>query len=141
MTIKISELINFWFIRDQLWNKYFTINGYTAESPLLIFNYLLLKKIYTVSAVNVVECLRFNIPRKYFSKMLLAQEVINPNTLTKFKKLCLTNTDFINLSIDKTIFISVEKRLISIKSINSQHSTFFIDIQTILHNWSFMWLC
>jgi hypothetical protein len=51
--------------------------------------------------------------------MLLVQEVTDPNALKKFKKLRLTNTDFINLLSNKTISISVEKRFICLKSTNS----------------------
>ena len=56
---KINDLIDFLFIYDELLNKYCINNGRTAESPVRMFKYLLLKTIYTVSDVDVVECLRF----------------------------------------------------------------------------------
>ena len=52
---KISELIDFDFIYQELVDKYCPNNGRTAESPVRMFKYLLLKTIYTVSDVDVVE--------------------------------------------------------------------------------------
>lgn len=43
---KISELIDFTFIYQELVNKYCLNNGRTAESPVRMFKYLLLKTIY-----------------------------------------------------------------------------------------------
>ncbi|TWI43869.1 hypothetical protein IQ02_02844, partial [Flavobacterium glaciei] len=53
MLRKINELIDFSFIYDELLNKYCANNGRTAESPVRMFKYLLLKTIYTVSDVDV----------------------------------------------------------------------------------------
>ena len=55
MLRKINELIDFSFIYDELLNKYCANNGRTAESPVRMFKYLLLKTIYTVSDVDVVS--------------------------------------------------------------------------------------
>ncbi len=52
---KINDLIDFSFIYDELINKYCSNNGRTAESPVRMFKYLLLKTIYTISDVDVVE--------------------------------------------------------------------------------------
>ena len=52
---KINDLIDFSFIYDELLNKYCTTNGRMAVSPVRMFKYLLLKTIYTVSDVDVVE--------------------------------------------------------------------------------------
>ena len=46
---KISELIDFDFIYQELVDKYCLNNGRTAESPVRMFKYLLLKTVYTVS--------------------------------------------------------------------------------------------
>ena len=51
---KINEMIDFSFIYDELLNKYYTNNGRTAESPVRMFKYLLLKMIYSVSDVEKV---------------------------------------------------------------------------------------
>ncbi|KAA6305101.1 hypothetical protein EZS27_043249, partial [termite gut metagenome] len=52
---KINDLIDFTFIYDELVNKYCSNNGRNAESPIRMFKYLLLKTIYDISDVDVVE--------------------------------------------------------------------------------------
>jgi transposase len=114
---KINELIDFSFIYDELLNKYCTNNGRTAESPVRMFKYLLLKTIYNVSDVDVVERSRFDMSFKYFLEMTPEEAVINPSSLTKFRKLRLKDTDLLNLLIGKTVSIAVEKGIIRSKSI------------------------
>lgn len=114
---KINELIDFSFIYDELLNKYSTNNGRTAESPVRMFKYLLLKTIYTVSDVDVVERSRFDMSFKYFLEMTPEEGVINSSSLTKFRKLRLKDTDLLNLLISKTVSIAVEKGIIRSKSI------------------------
>ena len=114
---KINELIDFSFIYDELLNKYCTTNGRTAESPVRMFKYLLLKTIYDVSDVDVVERSRFDMSFKYFLEMTPEESVINPSSLTKFRKLRLKDTDLLNLLIGKTVTIAVEKGIIRSRSI------------------------
>lgn len=117
MLRKINELIDFSFIYDELLNKYCTNNGRTAESPVRMFKYLLLKTIYTVSDVDVVERSRFDMSFKYFLEMAPEEDVINSSTLTKYRKLRLKDTDLLNLLISKTVTIALEKGIIRSKSI------------------------
>ena len=117
MLRKINDLIDFSFIYDELLNKYCTNNGRTAESPVRMFKYLLLKTIYTVSDVDVVERSRFDMSFKYFLEMAPEEDVINSSTLTKYRKLRLKDTDLLNLLISKTVTIAVEKGIIRSKSI------------------------
>ena len=63
---KINELIDFNFIYKELVDKYCSNNGRTAESPIRMFKYLLLKTIYTVSDVDIVERSRYDMSFKYF---------------------------------------------------------------------------
>ena len=114
---KINDLIDFSFIYDELVNKYCANNGRMAESPVRMFKYLLLKTIYTVSDVDVVERSRYDMSFKYFLDMNPEDEVINPSSLTKFRKLRLKDTDLLNLLINKTVTIAVEKGIIRSKSI------------------------
>jgi transposase len=117
MLRKINELIDFSFIYDELLNKYCLNNGRTAESPVRMFKYLLLKTIYTVSDVDVVERSRFDMSFKYFLDMAPEEGVINSSSLTKFRKLRLKDTDLLNLLINKTVSIALEKGIIRSKSI------------------------
>ena len=114
---KINELIDFSFIYDELLNKYCLNNGRNAESPIRMFKYLLLKSIYTLSDVDVVERSRFDMSFKYFLEMAPEEDVINPSSLTKFRNLRLKDTDLLNLLIGKTVAIAIDKGIIKSKSI------------------------
>jgi transposase len=114
---KINDLIDFSFIYDELLNKYCTNNSRIAESPVRMFKYLLLKTIYTVSDVDVVERSRYDMSFKYFLDMNPEDDVINPSSLTKFRKLRLKDTDLLNLLINKTVTIAIKKGIIRSNSI------------------------
>jgi hypothetical protein len=88
-----------------------------AESPVRMFKYLLLKTIYTISDVDVVERSQYDMSFKYFLDMNPEDDVINPSSLTKFRKLRLKDTDLLNLLINKTVTIAIEKGIIRSKSI------------------------
>jgi transposase len=114
---KINDLVDFSFIHDELLNTYCLTNGRNAESPIRMFKYLLLKTIYTISDIDVVERSQFDMSFKYFLGMSPEEEVINPSSLTKFRKLRLKDTDLLNLLITKTVTIAIEKGVIRSKSI------------------------
>jgi glycosyltransferase involved in cell wall biosynthesis len=82
-----------------------------------MFKYLLLKTIYTLSDVDVVERSLYDMSFKYFLEMSPEEEVINPSSLTKFRKLRLKDTDLLNLLINKTVAVAIEKGVIRSKSI------------------------
>jgi transposase len=114
---KINDLVDFTFIYDELVSKYCMTNGRTAESPVRMFKYLLLKTIYTVSDIDVVERSQYDMSFKYFLEMSPEEGVIDPSSLTKFRKLRLKDNDLLNLLINKTVTIAVEKGIIRSKSI------------------------
>lgn len=114
---KINDLVDFSFIHDELLTSYCLTNGRNAESPVRMFKYLLLKTIYTISDVDVVERSQFDMSFKYFLGMSPEEDVINPSSLTKFRKLRLKDTDLLNLLINKTVTIAIEKGVIRSKSI------------------------
>lgn len=89
-----------------------------------MFKYLLIKTIYNVSDVDVVERSRFDMSFKYFLEMTPEEDVINPSLLTKFRKLRLKDTDLLNLLISKTVSIAIEKGIIKSKStiVDATHS-------------------
>lgn len=114
---KINDLIDFSFIHEELLSKYSSDQGRVAESPVKLFKYLLLKVIYTLSDVDVVERSRYDMSFKYFLEMLPEQGVINPSTLTKFRRQRLKDTNLLDLLINKTVSIAVEKGIIRSSSI------------------------
>lgn len=114
---KINDLIDFSFIYEGLLDKYSSGQGRIAECPIKLFKYLLLKVIYTLSDVDIVERSRYDMSFKYFLEMLPEQDVINPSTLTKFRRLRLKDTNLLDLLINKTVSIAVEKGIIRSGSI------------------------
>lgn len=129
---KINDLIDFSFIYDELLEQYIQNNGRTAESPIRMFRYLLLKTIFTVSDVDVVDRSRYDISFKYFLEMSPEAEVIDPGSLTRFRKLRLKDMDLLNLLIGKTVSLALEKGIIKSKSIivDATHS---VSIKSDLH--------
>lgn len=66
---RINDLVDFSFTQKELMNKYCLDNGRMAESPVVMFKYLLLKTIYDISDVDVVERSRYDMSFKYFLGM------------------------------------------------------------------------
>jgi hypothetical protein len=114
---QINDLIDFSFVIEELSSKYCLDNGRLAESPIRLFKYLLLKSLYTLSDIDVVERSRYDMSFKYFLGMSPEQGVIHASLLTKFRKLRLRDSDLLNLLINKTVSIALEKGIISSKSI------------------------
>ena len=109
---RINGLVDFSFVYQELLDKYSPDNGRMAESPVRMFKYLLLKVIYDISDVDVVERSRYDMSFKYFLGMTPEAEVINPSSLCKFRKLRLKDMDLLNLLIKKTVDIAIEKGVI-----------------------------
>ncbi|WP_159243534.1 IS1182 family transposase [Tenacibaculum maritimum] len=114
---RINDLIDFKFIYKELESKYSQTQGRKAESPIRLFKYLLLKVIYRISDVDVVERSRYDMSFKYFLEMLPEEDVIDASTLTKFRRQRLKDTNLLDMLINKTVSIAVEKGIIKSKSI------------------------
>jgi len=114
---RINMLIDFTFVYKELVSKYSLENGRTAESPVRMFKYLLLKTVYDLSDVDVVERSRYDMSFKYFLGMVPEDDVIDPSSLCKFRKLRLKDMDLLNLLIEKTVILAIEKGIIKSASI------------------------
>lgn len=114
---QIKELVDFDFVYDELIEKYCLNNGRNAVPPIRMFKYLLLKSIYDLSDADVVERSKYDMSFKYFLDMAPEEGVINPSSLTKFRKLRLKDMNLLDLLIKKTVHISLEKGIIKSKSI------------------------
>lgn len=114
---RINDLVDFTFVYQELANKYCKDNGRTAESPIRMFKYLLLKTIYDISDVDVVERSRYDMSFKYFLGMAPEEDVINASSLCKFRKLRLEDMDLMNLLIQKSVEIAIEKGIIKSRTI------------------------
>ncbi|MEH6852309.1 IS1182 family transposase, partial [Bacillus pseudomycoides] len=98
-------------------NKYCLDNGRNAVPPVRMFKYLLLKSIFDLSDVDVVERSKYDMSFKYFLDMAPEDMVIDPSSLTKFRKLRLKDVGLLDMLIQKTVEIALEKDLIQSKSI------------------------
>lgn len=115
---RINDLVDFSFIQKELMDKYCHDNGRMAESPVMMFKYLLLKTIYDISDVDVVERSRYDMSFKYFLGMTPENtDLINPSSLCKFRRLRLKDKDLLNLLIGKTVDIAIEKGIIKSRTI------------------------
>ena len=114
---QIKELVDFGFIYDELIDKYCLDNGRNAIPPIRMFKYLLLKSIYDLSDVDVVERSKYDMSFKYFLDMAPEDEVINPSSLTKFRKLRLKDMNLLDMLIAKTVQLALDKGIIKSKSI------------------------
>jgi transposase len=109
---RIKNLVDFAFVQDELQEKYSLDKGRTAVHPIRMFKYLLLKTIYTLSDVDLVERSRYDMSFKYFLDMTPEEEVIHPSSLTKFRKLRLKDVGLLDMLIGKTVEIAMEKGII-----------------------------
>lgn len=114
---KLDNLIDFSFVYDELKDKYCMDNGRNAIDPIRMFKYLLLKTIYDLSDVDVVDRTRYDMSFKFFLHMAPEDAVIDPSSLTKFRKLRLKDVNLLDLLINKTVEIAIEKEVIKSKSI------------------------
>ena len=117
MLRKINELIDFSFIYDELLDKYCLTNGRNAISPIRMFKYILLKSIFDLSDVDIVERSKYDMSFKYFLDMAPEEGVIEASSLTKFRRLRLKDINLLDMLIDKTVSIALEKGIIKSKSI------------------------
>ncbi|MDQ0192698.1 hypothetical protein J2T20_001037 [Paenibacillus wynnii] len=82
-----------------------------------MFKYLLLKAIFELSDIDIVERSRYDMSFKYFLDMAPEVAVIDASSLTKFRKLRLKDMNLLDMLIGKTVEISLEKGIITSKAI------------------------
>lgn len=114
---QIKELVDFSFIREELKNKYCLDNGRKAEDPVRMFIYLLLKCIHPLSDVDLVERARYDLSYKFLLGINPEDDVIDSSTLSKFRKLRLQDSELLDMLLEKTCQIAIEKGIIKSKSI------------------------
>ena len=112
---KFNNLMDFSFVRDELEHKYCLNNGRNAISPVMLFKYLILKAYYTMSDADLVERSKYDMSFKYFLGLRPEDDVIHSSTLTKFRKLRLADENILDLLIEKTVAIAIEKGIIKEK--------------------------
>lgn len=115
---QINDLVDFSFVYDELMVNYSTSMGRGAIDPIMLFKYLLLKVIYELSDEDVVERALYDMSFKYFLNLAPEEtNLINPSTLTKFRKLRLKDMDLLDLLINKTVEIAINEGVLKSKAI------------------------
>jgi len=117
MLRRINELIDFSFVYNELVDKYCSNNGRNAIDPIRMFKYLLLKSIFDLSDMDIVERSKYDMSFKYFLGMAPEESVIESSSLTKFRRLRLKDVNLLDMLINKTVEIALEKGIIKSKSI------------------------
>jgi IS5 family transposase len=117
MLRQMNNLVDFSFVQEELQNKYCLDNGRNAVPPIRMFKYLLLKSIFDLSDVDIVERSKYDLSFKYFLDMAPEDGVINPSSLTKFRKLRLKDINLLDMLIQKTVEIALEKGIIKSNAI------------------------
>lgn len=105
---KINYLIDVSFVYDQLKDKYCYDNGQNAIDPIRMFKYLLLETIYDLSDVDIVDRSIYDMSFMYFLNMAPEELVIEPSSLTKFRKLRLKDINLSDMLINKTVEIAIK---------------------------------
>ena len=114
---KMKELVDFSFVHEELSKNYCLNNGRNAVSPIKMFKYLILKAMYELSDVDVVERSRYDMSFKYFLDMSPEESVIEASSLTKFRKLRLKDVGILDMLIGKTVEIALENNLLKSNTI------------------------
>lgn len=117
MLRQINELVDFTFLYEELETKYCLENGRNAIDPVRMFKYLLLKVIFELSDVDIVERSKYDLSFKYFLGMAPEDPVIDPSSLTKFRKLRLKDINLLDILIGKTVELAIDPNILKSNSI------------------------
>ena len=105
----INDLVDFSFIYEELQDKYCHDNGRMAEDPVRMFKYLMIKSISGLSDVDLVDKCMYDMSYKYFLGLAPEDRVIEPSTLSKFRRMRLKDINLLDKLINKSIDIAKEK--------------------------------
>ncbi|MET4561523.1 transposase [Lysinibacillus parviboronicapiens] len=115
MLRQINELVDFSFILEELKIKYCLDNGRNAIPPIRMFKYLLLKAIFNISDVELVERSKYDMSFKYFLGMAPEDDVIDSSSLTKFRRLRLQDVSLLDMLMDKQLNSHSKRTLSKVK--------------------------
>lgn len=121
---QMNDLVDFSFVEDELKINYCLDNGRKAEPPVRMFKYLLLKQIHNVSDIDLVERAKYDMSFKYFLGLAPEASVIDPSSLSYFRRLRLKSIDLLNLLVERTVVIALEHGIIKSKKliVDSTHT-------------------
>lgn len=99
MLRQFKELVDFSFVLEEFFKNYCMDNGRNAIPPKRMFKYLVLKAIYDIADVDLVERSKYDMSFKYFLNITPEDDVIDSSSLTKFRRLRLKNVDLLDMLI------------------------------------------
>lgn len=114
---RFDELIDFTFVRDELIGKYCPDNGRNAIDPVILFKYLVIKMEEDLSDVDLVERSMTDLSLKRFLGYMPEDRVIDPSTLTRFRRERLKDVELLNLLLSKTVAIAAAKGILKSKTL------------------------
>ena len=122
---RFDELVDFTFVRDELISKYCPDNGRNAIDPVILFKYLVIKMEEDLSDVDLVERSMTDLSLKRFLGYMPEDRVIDPSTLTRFRRERLKDVELLNLLLSKTVAIAAAKGILKSKTliIDGTHTT------------------
>lgn len=104
---KFKELVDFSFVFKELHDKYSAAMGRTAEDPVRMFKYLLLKCMYSLSDRGLMKRALSDMSFKYFLDLAPEAPVIDHSLLSKFRRQRLADMDLLDMLISKSVEIAV----------------------------------
>jgi len=105
---QINELVDFSFVDEMLRETYTLDNGRPGYRPQVMFKYLMLKRMYELSDRDVVSRAMTDMAFKYFLGIAPEDDVIDPSSLTKFRKLRMKGDTVMDTLISKSVEIALE---------------------------------
>lgn len=105
---KLNELVDFSFVDEMLKDTYTLDNGRPGYRPQVMFKYLMLKRMYELSDRDVVSRAMTDMAFKYFLGIAPEDDVIDPSSLTKFRKLRMKDESIMDTLIAKSVSIALE---------------------------------
>lgn len=104
---QLADLCDFSFIYKELECKYCLNNGRTAKDPIMMFKYLFLKMYADLSDRDIVKHSLYDLSYKYFLGLAPEEtDLIDPSSLTKFRRQRLKDADLLLLLMSKTVAIA-----------------------------------
>lgn len=122
---RMAEEIDYSFIYDELKDKYSPSMGRDAVNPIQLFKYLIIKISTNLSDVDVVENVRVNMAYKYFLGMAPEERPIDASLLSVFRRQRLKDKNVLDLLINQSVKIALEKNIIKKRSdiiVDSTHT-------------------
>ena len=113
---RMNEEIDFSFVRKELETKYSVGMGRSAEDPVRMFKYLMLKAMHPASDEDLVKRAYTDMSYKFFLGLNPEDDVIDSSLLSKFRRQRLQDVDLLSLLISKSVAMAIEKGIIKRKS-------------------------